>query len=50
VLLLVGGYPRLLPLWALVIVLLLFAPEIRRRKLRRVARDVAAILASIADG
>ena len=50
VLLLVGGYPWLLPLWALGFVLLLFAPEIRRRKLRRVARDVAAILASIADG
>jgi hypothetical protein len=50
VLSLVGGFPWLLPLWVLVLVLMLFAPEIRRRTLRRRARDVAAILAAIADG
>jgi hypothetical protein len=47
VLLVVAGMPEVLPVWAFGFVTLLFAPEIRSRVLRRRARDVAAILASI---
>ena len=49
VLLLVAGFPWVLPVSLLGFVLLPFGPEIRRRNACRVARDVEAILASIID-
>lgn len=47
VLLLAGGLAEVLPLWALGFVLMLFAPEIRSRTLRRRARDIESILATV---